>query len=688
MRILNSLSLILALLLSGCALGFDSDTTLTSPDGRITVTLDLNHSGEPCYTLAFDGETIVDKSRLGLVTTDADLTYGLSLVSSERSAHNSSWETVWGQQAVIEDNYNALTAHYINGAGEGLSIELRLYNDGLGLRYTLDGEGSAMITDERTEFVLAGDYETHWIAGSYDDDEFAYMHTPLSGITLENMNHSSAGDRKLPYPSVNTPVTMVTEDGVHIAIHEAALWHYAAMSLRYDAQRNVFTSDLAAVGDVKSLVTLPFSTPWRTIIVGDRAGSLVESTLVLNLNEPCRLKDTSWIKPMKYVGVWWEMHLKLSTWDMDGAAQHCATTENVKRYIDFAADNGFGGVLVEGWNYGWGRSERFDYSLPYPDFDIEEIVAYGKERGVMLIGHHETYANVDNYEAQLEDAYDYYEASGVGSVKTGYVGVIRDRLHNSREMVDHYNWSVVEAAERHLTVDIHEPVHPTGICRTYPNLVSAEGMRGQEWQAWNRGNSIDHNPTLPFTRNLAGAMDFTPGIFDVRYHNTVNSAAKNDDYAVLADHEYEYFVNSTLAHQLALYVVFYSPIQMAADLPDNYREHPKALEFIRNVPVDWAVTRVPEAKVGDYCVTVRKDRNSDNWYVGAITDDEARDVTLALDFLDADTIYTATIYRDGNRAGWNTYPVDYVVEECTVTNVDTLKLHMASGGGFAIELRK
>lgn len=665
----------------------NSPEQLLSPDGRLELTLDIDEAGTPHYALCFDEELVVEPSPLGLQTSRGDLSCNLTLDAISRTSHDSRWQTVWGQQAEVVDRYNALRATYLTpDADVKLHIDFRLYDDGLGLRYTIEGEGDMAILDELTYYDMAGDYEAHWIAGSYDDDEYAYQHTMLSGITLENMSLSSSGDRKLPYPSVNTPVAMVTPQGTHIALHEAALWEYPAMSLRYDDAENGFRCDLAAVGDVKSDVQLPFATPWRTIIVGDRAGVLAESTLVLNLNEPCRLEDTSWIRPMKYVGVWWEMHLKCSTWDMDGGAPHCATTENVKRYIDFAAENGFGGVLVEGWNYGWGRGERFDYMQPYPDFDIDELVAYGAERGVMLIGHHETYANVENYEEQMADAYAYYNTKGVGVVKTGYVGVIPHRLHNSREMVDHYNRTVVEAAKYNLGVDIHEPVHSTGICRTYPNLLSAEGMRGQEWQAWNSGNSIDHNPTLPFTRNVAGAMDFTPGIFDVRYHNTINRAAHSVDGAVDKEYDYTYYVNSTLAHQLALYVVFYSPIQMVADLPENYVQHPEALQFLRDVPVDWAVTKVPDARIGDYVITARRDRNSQDWYVGGITDGEARSVVVEFDFLDEDRPYEATIYRDHEHAGWDTNPTAYVVESVEIRKGDRLEVQMAAGGGFAMRL--
>ena len=661
-----------------------TNNRVASPDGRLEATFNLDDSGTPYYTLSFDGVEVIKPSSLGLTTAECDYTTALSLTAIEHSSKDETWETVWGQFATIRDNYNALRAELTTAEGKTLYIDMRLYDDGLALRYTLEGEGEANILDELTTFGLTADHDAHWVAGSYDDDEYGYMHTPLSGITCEAMALSGDRSRQLPYPAVNTPVSMVAEDATHIAIHEAALWHYPAMSLRYDAEHNAFISDLAAVGEVKSRVELPFATPWRTIIVGDRAGALVESTMILNLNEPCRLEDTSWIRPMKYVGVWWEMHLKNSTWDMDGSAPHCATTENVKRYIDFAAENGFGGVLVEGWNVGWGRGERFDYTQPYPDFDIDEIVAYGRERGVMLIGHHETYANVENYEAQMSDAYRYYAEKGVGSVKTGYVGRIPNRLHNSREMVDHYNRTVVEAAEHRITVDIHEPVHPTGICRTYPNLVSAEGMRGQEWQAWNSGNCIDHNPTLPFTRNVAGAMDFTPGIFDVRYHNSVNRAAANEEYRVDAEHDYRYFVNSTLMHQLALYVVFYSPIQMVADLPENYAMYPEAFEFIRRVPVDWATTRVLDAAIGDFVVTARKDRASEDWYVGGISDGEARAVSFSFDFLDKERSYVATIYRDAERAAWDSYPTDHVIEQREVCANDNIEIGMAAGGGFAM----
>ena len=683
----HSLIFAIGLLLAACSgISGNKGKETTSPDGRIRFAIDINDEGTALYSVMFDGETVIAPSALGLTTSECDYRTGLQLLDIDHSSHSEVWQPVWGQYAEIEDCYNAMTANFTTADDRKLALEVRLYNDGVGMRYTLDGEGEVDILNEQTEFAAAADYEVHWIAGSYDDDEYAYMHTLLSGITRETMALSGNPARQLPYPAVNTPVTMVTTNGTHIAIHEAALWEYPAMSLRYDAERNTFTSDLAAVGEVKSRVELPFSTPWRTIIVGDRAGELIESTLTLNLNEPCRLEDTSWIRPMKYVGVWWEMHLKNSTWDMGGSAPHCATTENVKRYIDFAAEAGFDGVLVEGWNIGWGWGERFDYCKPYPDFDIDEIVAYGRERGVMLIGHHETYANVVNYEEQMEASYDYYAAKGVGSVKTGYVGRIPNRYHNSREMVDHYNRTVVEAAKRNITVDIHEPVHPTGICRTYPNLVSAEGMRGQEWQAWNSGNCIDHNPTLPFTRNVAGAMDFTPGIFDVRYHNSVNRAAANEEYKVDEKHDYRFFVNSTLMHQLAQYVVFYSPIQMVADLPENYKMYPEAFTFIRNVPVDWADTRALDCKVGDYAVVARRDKHSDKWYVGGITDGTPRETEVVLDFLDKDRKYRAIIYRDGERAGWDSYPTDHVIEQMEVSRTDVLHIAMAAGGGFAIEI--
>ncbi len=673
------------LLLVGC---HGAEQKISSPDGRTQLRFSLTEAGEPAYSLTFDGEELIPCSRLGLTTTEADFTHGLSLVEVEKSSFDESWEPVWGQFAEIRNHYHALTATLATPTGEEMKIEMRLFDDGLGLRYILSGEGKAAITGERTEFRMGDDYEAHWIAGSDDDAEFDYMHTRLSGITPEAMQQSAGRVRGLMACGVSTPVAMKsTATGNHLAIHEAALWHYPGMALAWENEGRCFTSEIAGDQEVKSEVELPFSTPWRTVIVGDRAGALVESCLVLNLNEPCKLEDTSWIKPMKYVGVWWEMHLKVSIWDCDGAYPHCATTENVKRYIDFAAENGFGGVLVEGWNVGWGRGERFDYSKPYPDFDMEELARYAESKGVELIGHHETYANVANYEEQMSDAYAYYAAHGLNSVKTGYVGRIAGHKHYDRWMVDHYNRTVVEGAAHKLCIDIHEPIHSTGICRTYPNLMSAEGMRGQEWQAWNSGNSIDHNPTLPFTRNVAGAMDFTPGIFDVRYHNTINRAAATPDGSVNPDYDYRYFVNSTLAHQLAQYVVFYSPIQMAADLPDNYRERDDALQFIRDVPVDWAVTRCLDAEIGDYVVTARRDKFSDDWYVGGITDGEERTITLALDFLEEGRRYEATLYCDGDNASWNERPTDYCIERSEVAGEDNLTIRMAPGGGFALQLK-
>ena len=676
-------AVVLALLLTACG----KMTSLSSPDGNLELEFSLSDEGVPSYSLSFDGQMIVMPSRLGLSTVERNYADGMAIASVEHSMSDSVWQPVWGQYAEIRDCYNAMTVTLTSQDGAELKIEMRLYNDGLGVRYVLPGEGSASVAAELTEFRMAGDYAAHWMAGSDDDAEFDYMHTPLSGITPENMQISAGHNRDIVSCGVATPVAMSTERGTHIAIHEAALWHYPGMALVYDAEDNKFTVELSGNESVKSVAELPFATPWRTVIVGDRAGALVESSLVLNLNEPCKIEDTSWIKPMKYVGVWWEMHLKESIWDRDGAYPHCATTENVKRYIDFAAENGFGGVLVEGWNYGWGRVERFNYTQPYSDFDIEELCRYAEERGVELIGHHETYANVDNYDEQMSEAYAYYESLDINSVKTGYVGSIAGRNHYDRSMVDHYNRTVVEGAEHKLCIDIHEPIHSTGICRTYPNLMSAEGMRGQEWHAWHSGNLVDHNPTLPFTRNLAGAMDFTPGIFDLRYHNTINKAAATADGSVNQNYDYRFFVNSTLAHQLAQYVVFYSPIQMVADLPDNYRQYDDALQFIRDVPVDWADTKCVEAVIGDYVVIARRDKHSDDWFVGAITDDAERVVSLALDFLDDDRTYEATIYCDGDKAGWNTLPTDYVIEKKSVTSADVLGIRLASGGGFAISLK-
>ncbi len=661
---------------------------ICSPDGRTKLHFEVTEAGEAAYRLTFDNEEIIPLSRLGLKCSDADFTEGLSLVDIELSSFDECWEPTWGAFSEIRNHYNSLVATLKTANEKILKIEMRLFDDGLGLRYIIEGKGESAIMAERTEFCMGGDYEAHWIAGSDDDAEFDYMHTTLSGITPETMQLSAGRVRNLIECGVSTPVAMKSPTtGNHIAIHEAALWHYPGMMLAWDNNKRCFTSLLAGDSDIKSKVELPFSTPWRTIIVGDRAGKLVESNMILNLNEPCKIEDTSWIKPMKYVGVWWEMHLKVSIWDCDGRYPHSATTENVKKYIDFAAENGFGGVLVEGWNVGWGQGEKFDYSKPYPDFDIEELTKYAEERGVEIIGHHETYANVENYEQQMTDAYEYYAKHGINNVKTGYVGSIANRKHYDRWMVDHYNRTVMEGAKHRLCIDIHEPIHSTGICRTYPNLMSAEGMRGQEWHAWNSGNSIDHNPTLPFTRNIAGAMDFTPGIFDLRYHNTINKAAATEDGSVNSDYDYNYFVNSTLAHQLAQYVVFYSPIQMVADLPENYRQMPDALQFIRDVPVNWATTQCLDAEIGDYVVTARRDKHSDDWYVGGITDATERVIELKLSFLDNNRQYEATLYRDGDKAGWNTYPTDYAIEKQNVTSSDTLTIRMAEGGGFALRLK-
>ena len=676
------------LMLVGCDLNWMLEReVLKSPDDRTILTFTLNSDGEPTYSVNFAGEEIIAPSQLGIETSRGEFEEGLEIVAVSRKTFRDVWEPVWGQYAEITNQYSEMVVTLENRAGDCIDITFRVFDDGVAFRYTLLGEGLCDIYDEESEFRMASDCMAHWMAGSDDDAEFNYVHTKLSEINAETMQQSAGRVKDILECGVATPVAMKSPAGNYIALHEAALWQYPGMALDFDADDLTFTTELSGDKRVKSSVELPFSTPWRTIIVGDRVGTLVESSMILNLNEPCKLEDTSWIKPMKYVGVWWEMHLKVSIWDMEGKYPHCATTENVKKYIDFAAENGFGGVLVEGWNVGWGWGERFDYSRPYPDFDIEELCRYAEERGVELIGHHETYANVDNYDAQMEDAYTFYEGLGINNVKTGYVGNIHERNHYDREMVDHYNRTVVDGARHKLCIDIHEPIHSTGICRTYPNLMSAEGMRGQEWHAWNAGNCIDHNPTLPFTRNVAGPMDFTPGIFDLRYHNTINKAAATADGSVNETYDYTFYVNSTLAHQLAQYVVFYSPIQMVADLPDNYREHDAALQFIRDVPVDWATTKCLDGEIGDYVVTARKDRHSDDWYVGGITDGECREVAVSLDFLDANRTYKATLYRDGEGAGWDTNPTKYTIESKDVTKSDILNITMAPGGGFALSLK-
>ncbi|MCU4163984.1 glycoside hydrolase family 97 protein [Carboxylicivirga caseinilyticus] len=668
----------------------DSKNTIHSPDQNIQVNVEVNKAGQPIYSVIFNGEKLITNAALGLKINGIDLSSGVQMKKVSISTVKDKWEPVWGQYAEINNYYNQ---GIISLEKDNLQIDVtfRVYNDGLGFRYTIQGEGEAIVNSEATQFNMASDNKTWWIAPCWENDEYIYQTTLLSEITEELRNQSAPEGHAQYFPCAtgfNTPVTMKTPAGNYLSIHEAALVNYPGSSLCLNPEN--LEINMAAAGKPGEIakVNLPFSTPWRTITVGKKAGDLIESSLILNLNEPNKLEDVSFIKPMKYVGIWWEMHVKKSTWELEGSKNHGANTANVKRYIDFAAENGFGGVLVEGWNKGWNGWVNFDYTQPYADFDMDELSAYAQSKGIEIIGHHETGGQVENYERQLEDAYQYYQDHGVHAVKTGYVGKIENHYHYDQWMVNHYNHTVKLAAQHQIAVNTHEPIKPSGLSRTYPNLLSGEGMRGQEFNAWSDGTTLNHHTILPFTRNLAGPMDYTPGIFDLQLVNSVNK-----DYKKLKTDEerknypFKHRVKSTLAHQLGLYVVFYSPIQMAADLPENYAGI-DALQFIKDVPVDWSDTKVLDAEIGEFCTIARKDKQSDNWFVGGITNQDAREETISFDFLDDDASYECTLYSDDAKADWDLNPTLYNITKKEIKKGDSIQIKLAPGGGFAISLIK
>jgi hypothetical protein len=664
---------------------------LLSPDEGISLSVGLDSEGIIRYNIHRGDELLVSEAALGMVFDSIDFTKNVRVKSASKSSFSEVWEPVWGQFSEIENSYNQLDLIVSKEAGQSLKIVFRLFNDGIGFRYELPGEGEVVITEETTQFNMASDNAAWWVAPCWENDEYIYQNTKLSEVTIELRNQSAPEGHATHFAcetGFNTPVTMKTPEGTYLSIHEAAIWDYPGSSLCLNPDNLEITVSPAPTEDYLAKVELPFHTPWRTITIGERPGDLIESNLILNLNEPQALDDVSFIEPMKYVGIWWEMHVKRSTWEMERSENHGAHTANVKRYIDFASENGIRGVLVEGWNQGWDGWVNFNFTSPYPDFDMQEIATYAAQKGVQIIGHHETGGQVVNYMNQMEDAYGYYQANGLSSLKSGYVGGVEGQHHYNQWMVNHYNDALVTAAEYQISLNVHEPIKPSGISRTYPNLLSGEGMRGQEFNAWSSGNALDHHSILPFTRNLAGPMDYTPGIFDLKLLNSVNAAyAQLQTIEERKAYEFKHRVKSTLAHQLALYVVFYSPVQMAADLPENYEGHP-AFQFIRDVPVDWADTKVLDAEIGAFCVTARKDKHSDDWFVGGITNEDPRRQQVDLSFLDEGVSYIATIYADAADADWDLNPTNYNITTMEVKKGDFIDIDMVTGGGFALSLKR
>jgi len=637
----------------------DAMETVSSPDGRIEAVLALT-AGRPVYSISHDGRPVIQPSTLGFrFKDDPPLLGGFVIDAVERTTIDETWKPVWGSSSEIRNHCSELAVRLKEEGGQGrvMTVVFRIFDDGVGFRYVLPEQprlGAFDIVSEETTFRLAGDHTVWWNRNDYDSYEHLFRETPLSAVE-----------------GANTPVTMVTAEGLCLSIHEADLTGYSGMTLvPEEGVPNSLAAELVPWPDgvTRVMGSTPLTTPWRTIQIGERPGDLLESNLILNLNEPCVIEDTSWIRPMKYLGIWWSLHIGGETWH-EGPT-HGATTANAKRYIDFAAEHGFGGLLVEGWNTGWdrwGAQGAFDFVTPYDDFDLEGVVAYGRDRGVAVIGHHETGGDAADYETRVDAAFDLYKRVGIDAVKTGYAGGIypRGQHHHGQWMVFHYRKILEKAADARIMLDVHEPIKPTGISRTYPNMMTREGVRGMEYNAWSEGNPPEHTTILPFTRMLAGPLDYTPGIFDLTF----------DDYKP------DYRVHSTVAKQLALYVVLMSPLQMAADLPENYEGDP-AFQFIERVPCTWDETRVLDAVIGDYVVIAR--RSGNEWFLGAITDEKGRVLEVSLDFLAAaNGTYRARVFRDGPVAHLGTNPTTVDISTVELGAKDTMELELAPGGGAA-----
>ncbi|MBQ4344446.1 MAG: glycoside hydrolase family 97 protein [Muribaculaceae bacterium] len=697
--------------------------TVASPDGNVVVSFDMKE-GRPVYSVTYKGGPVVAESRLGLLLDSENgrndfssfsynaseanklsLAEGFELSSVERSTFDETWTPVWGEETSIRNNYNELAATITQPAFDRhIIIRFRVYNEGLGFRYEFPRQKNLnymVIKEECSQFAMTGDHYAYWIPGDYDTQEYDYEKSRLSEIRgkMAGAMRDNASTTTFSETGVQTSLLLKTDDNIFINIHEAACVDYATMHLNLDDENFVFESWLTPDNQgKKGYLQSPCESPWRTIIVSDDARDILASRMILNLNEPCKIEDTSWIRPVKYIGVWWDMITGKGSWNYTDDVysvqlgktdysqttpngKHSANTENVKRYIDFAAEHGFDQVLVEGWNEGWedwfGQSKDyvFDFVTPYPDFDLVALNAYAKEKGVKLMMHHETSSSVRNYERHLDRAYQFMVDNGYNAVKSGYVGNIipRGEYHYSQWMNNHYLYCVTKAAEYKIMVNAHEATRPTGLCRTYPNLLANESARGTEYQAMG-GSRMSHTSILPFTRLLGGPMDYTPGIFEMDITKLNPNNTSN--------------IKSTICGQLALYVTMYSPLQMAADLPENYERFMDAFQFIKDVPVEWERSVYLEAEPMEYVTIARKDKNSDNWYVGGTAGETAHEAVITFDFLEPGTKYEATIYADAKDANSTDNQQAYTITTKKVTSKTKLKLKAVAGGGFAISIKK
>ena len=701
---------------------------LTSPDGNFIMNFSLNQEGAPVYELTYKNKAVIKPSTLGLELkkedankkttfdwkerTDKDqldaktnLMTGFTIKDTETSTFDETWKPVWGEESEIRNNYNELAVTLEQPENDRyIIIRFRLFNDGLGFRYEFPQQKNLnyfVIKEEHSQFAMAGDHTAFWIPGDYDTQEYDYTTSRLSEIRGKMKDAITPNSSQYVFSptGVQTALMMKTDDGLYINLHEAALIEYSCMHLNLDDKNMIFESWLTpdARGD-KGYMQTPCVSPWRTVIASDDARNILASRMTLNLNEPCKIEDTSWIHPVKYVGVWWDMITGKGSWAYTDEVpsvklgitdysktkpngKHSANTENVKRYIDFAADNGFDAVLVEGWNEGWedwfGKTKDyvFDFVTPYPDFDVQEIHKYAESKGIKMMMHHETSASARNYERHMEKAYQFMVDNGYNSVKSGYVGDIipRGEHHYGQWMVNHYLYAVTKAADYKIMVNAHEAVRPTGICRTYPNLIGSESARGTEYESFG-GNNVNHTTILPFTRLIGGPMDYTPGIFemDCSKMNPTNNSK----------------VRSTLARQLALYVTMYSPLQMAADIPENYERFMDAFQFIKDVAIDWDESKYLEAEPGEYITIARRAKGTDDWYLGCTAGYNGHKSDLKLDFLTPGKKYEATIYADAKGTAWNNNPQAYTITKKKVTNKSKLKLTAGVGGGYAVSIKE
>lgn len=693
---------ILLLLLAGVA----SAQTLKSPDGKLQLDFMMSKGGIPYYTLKMEGKPVVTESRLGVVVKDdRGFTENMAETTNpEYAEFDETWQPVLGEVKEIRNRYNEMkvTLQQID-TKKPVVIVFRLFDDGLGFRYEFPETGDQRyftIMGEKTEFALAGDHKAFWIPGDFDSNEYPYMTSKLSKIDAENGKgfFEISTRRLIASNSVQSPLMMKSDDGLYINIFEAAVENYPVMHLLVDRENFSVTTAFApdAVGSA-AYMQAPCHTPWRVVIVTKRAEEMLSSKLILNLNEPSKIKDVSWIKPNKYLGIWWELHVGKSSWNYSDVnnvkigetdwlklkpnGRHGATTERTKFYIDYAAKHGFDGVLVEGWNVGWEdwfgqwKENVFDFVTPYPDFDVKELQKYAASKGVKLIMHHETSASATNYERRLDEAFRFMKEHGYDAVKTGYVGRIipRGETHDGQWMVSHYYRVAKKAAEYKIMVNSHESHRPTGQSRTWPNWFAAEAARGNEFNAWSRGNPPEHETILPFTRLMGGAMDYTPGIFQIKM-----------DYYTPGS---KFQVHTTLVKQLALYVTMYSPLQMAADLPENYDRFPDAFQFIKDVATDWDDTKILSAEPGDWVLIARKAKGKNEWYVGGITDENDRIMEINFDFLPAGKTFTATFYTDAPDASWDVNPMKYSIETKKVDSTTKIKVKLARSGGVAVSVK-